>query len=1480
MLSKEEVEELKTALAAVKKGVRREFAYIEKGLNGDPVLMVGRRIKKEQVKAKRKAGRPCMGTVTLKDDKKGYIFTVDKSHPKFQKHLMTFFGKVIPKLKKSDIQLVDANGQQTILDAQTLVEQAEQEYQQEKQALTGEQAKLQQEIDRLMAKAKAADDEAQTMRDSYFTLKSTAQKKQREADDLRAQIEKLLQQKSVIEQDIADVEQELEHTDVADERAKLESERDVDQQRLAELEDDVSKKEAAEAQALAEVERLKQQAMELKRLAKAKQMEAAQERQKAESMKGSLFTFKSTRKKQEAVAAQAEDASAAMAAQLEDLEKALALAQEAAQEASTARAEAREASAAALDIWDDQCAAFWTEREDPEWVESNLEIMENAGTNTRKAREEYNQAKAKLNALEQEILTAKGDSAKLKATVERNNQRHEHVSAVLNNIKTGKGTLDSATARKLEAYTQELKDLAKDNERIQALRKTLKEQVAEKNTARKQMAPRVEELRQILDAAKDELYDYTVSTGEREHTRALSQQLADAETSQKNQASTVERLRVFEKNQKQKVQDVIDARKKRQDAHTEYNLLLMEEKATKKLAEQWAFRDKTKAERDAARQKLLDIQARMPNVKAAYEQAEKALTDATAAADGQHLKDVEEASRERIAAEAELAKQNEAIAHIEEALASEASRAATLVEDLAANRLTDVLNELAETTPALKQAQTDLSQAEHSAQQKEDAFIHAQNELQYMVEEIQALTPTETVYGTAEDQEKDKAAHLKIVDPQELQAKLRALTKLRETVRLAEQAMDEAVNNLEQSQREHDQVVEGLATENDRVNKLLQTRTAAQTEAQIAEQDEINSIATRREAQKAMTEAARAAQALPAITEMSDYLSDKYTLIDQFHQLKDPASPNSSASIDLLSSDHVDHIREVIHAKKENGELSESDQALQDLLAFQDELEHKAVKMIQAGCTPDELRAAFVRVPNGIRPPSYRAEVDAFDALEATFATEDSISAEKARQKSIIDAAQSLMTDEERQEEIEHALTSLGKNREEIAAFMKDKPNPADWGLFTNLAKQFQSLTDDNMDEVVRQKKQDECLETMIGIAGLGSSGARNITQTIEFFGGTSEAALDTVSSVTYGISAGLSACMMIKNAAEAAARKAKKDYDTLLKNAAMVAGSPLAASFEESIAREKQLWGKYATKATLDAMSMVASVLQMTPLAAIGAIMSWTTMGLKAANTAGHMIYDMAKAKEAKRILEDARRGSDRAKVDLFKHHQRYAKGLIAHMAFVEKDRFAQLYCDSRGVNEAAVRTSSTKILTHYLLMKAEQSFDPKDFDDRINMVKTKLKRPGWIALNVLLVGIPAGINELIEMRKDKIPEKDLKELEALVKESSVLQDNYTGAGELVAQIEEQIAESSDPKPLERLRDRLIDLRNQHETLFSDLCQKAAEGLAELAKTQNRIQSLEAVEGRLNKDDLSRLNIARMWEPKVRKAQHTIINTLATAAY
>lgn len=1546
-LAAEEAKALKQKFDGIKTGKTFKFAYIEGGEDDRPLLFVDRRSVVAKAKAARRTAKKkkmCRGTVALMDNKQGYAFTVEANHPKFAIHLVRYFGKGVPRLKRSVIVIPGENGQPS--QELSLVEAsrgAQAEATQEADALRARINQLRQQLAAQRTEAQELGEEARRLRSKFFRTCSAANQKQEEAETASEAAAVLQRQIEALEAEAQQVEEdglELTDAEVIDlsEDINVQSWNGIDSAgvKVQALEREAEARESEESQARLKLARLEKDARELERRMVAKERDAMNAQVRAEVTRGKLFYLRSTARKQQVVA----DVARESAEQMRDEQKAFLAEVEKARgavaEASRKRQEARATSSDFLDRYNEAERDWWAGRNNSWYVSWAVNSLGNKSDQLADLLHTADDARSGAGAATTALRAAEGERGTAQADLARCKQRMVELQDRITAIEQGKIKLDSNVAQILQNTIQDLNDLKEQEPLLQqqldgiSIRvETLKDEI---NAERQVLI----EAEKASNAVRLERNQQAMFSNEHEHIRALYEQQPELRGDVNRLSDEVASLKEAEAESRAAIQLTIDARKALRDAHTDLNILVLEEQALKKESAKWTFGKKSRKEDvAAAKQKLIDIGVRKAAASEAYDRANNTLTNALQSVDEHSVRQILPAKQARLAKEQELARKSHELAEVDAQIAQEESRAATICEDVLSKERDKLLQELRSSDPQLAQASSDLEKAESNADACTSVLLHQEQRLSALQEEIEDLsTAMETDPAVAE----------------QLTRKLGLLSKARQDVQALRATADHASDMADEAQKAVDVEVARLCESNPQLSKLEHALKGAKLEASVAQSRGVNADQALRRADEAMETARRAERSAAVVAEMEVFISDNQGLLDEFHQLQKPVQlkknpilanrivdddGKKSKTLDLSSPDEVDKLRDAIAAQA-GSEDAKQDKGYRKLINYQEELEKRAVKMITAGATVEDLRQAFDRVPNGLRPPSYRAEVDAFHTLEQAFAEAEVEREEVNREKRILEAADALVTPAERVEQVKKAFMSLGGKIEDLESITAHIPNTMEMAgyqsteggdfaaaglmeesssvdnpeLVVHLDNIFSSfsaltgavstaskfvdytldtretdhLTDEKieLDPIEKKRQQDKLLDATL------SAVSATLQNTKQFMAMDNKRFMGMDVPANFPILGLLGtideAKKLSENIVEAAVRKGKARYDRLLADSAIVAGSPLASAFEESVARENQLWKQHGLDAAANVATITSQILRAgTPTYAMGVAFQIASTAISVGNAAPQYMQNRFKASRAQRLLKAARRGDEPAKTELFKNHAKYAKGLIAHMAYNDKDRFALLYVNKRGIDEDMVSKSSAKILAHYLLEQAEQEEEPETYEAWKSRLKSRMESLGD-ALNPIRL-ISKLINKLASSVPAEIDPEKLKGLEVLERDSTEIIDNHRGAAELLVKIDERIKSTEDDAKRTTLRSKraaLQMLMEGYDLFFEKVQNSAVDGLKTLQTDQQVLTTLQKAYT-VNPDNFTlsarnTLKVAEEWVPRFRSSLAKISRNLANA--
>lgn len=1524
-LTADEAKDLKKKFDAIKPDSPPfNFAYIEGGEDGRPQLFVSRRPVTEEAKSARrnaKKKKMCQGTVTLKEDKKGFLFTTTEPSPKFALHLVRYFGKAIPRLKRSEVY-VPGQEQQSLGDAaKSGVEEAKKQITE----IKGSIKKLREQLALEENKASVLMNEATEARNKWYHTSRAADQKQEEAEQAKEASMALRKEIAAMEASLA-----MEDKDAADltdselasnfDDVQLSTEQDIDDagHRLQELERAAEASETAESRARVKLARLEEAARELALRVQAKERAALDAQVRAEASRGSIFSLRSTADRLERVAYNAKSEAQDIRSEQAEFQKQLEEARGEIDKAVRERQEARARASDFLDRYSEAESSWWSDKNNSKYVASVINALEDSSDKLAGELDKAEKARAETLSIEQVLSTTQRKHSVTEAALARCQQKQRELEDRIKAIESGTDKISGDIIKFLQESHAELEKLTQQVQDLQVRLEKTSQRLGKLQTDLDKARANESAANQEVNKVRLQRNEHAMFLNEREHIRELYTQQPKLQEDVAKLTDEVAKLKEAENTARAAIQLTIDARKRLEGAHNELSALEHEEKALEAEAKKITFfglsssREKEAAD---ARRKLIDIRTRKAAASEAYDRASRALKEAEKKSNPTDMKNILQAKKARLEKEQELAEKSHELAEVDSQIAQEEARAATITEDLLTQERSRLLEKLSEKDPQLAQARAQLAELTQEADKVTASLLGQEQRLGVLQEEIESLS---------ERLEQDPGLAT------ELSKKVANLSKAREEIQKARDAAGHEADKVSKAQAAVDAEVARLCGENKRLSRLENALRGAKAEALAAEDRDANANEAQLHADEAREDVLRAVNAAESVAEMESFVSSSQGLIDSFHTLRKPGSVVKSKTIDLTSPDEVDKIREAISAR-EGLEGAERNEEYIKLIKFQEQLEARAVAMIKAGATVSDLREAFAKVPNGLRPPSYRAEVEAFHTLETAFAELESEKEQSDREKRILEAADSLVTPEERVERVKNMLMSFGGKIEDLEAVTRHIPNTMEmmgyqstegsgWDqvisgeiganppLVTHLDNVFSSLsaltsgisaaskivdlsrdtretdhlTDEKieLDPIEQKRQQDKLLDATLSAV---SATLQNTKQ----FGAMDVAGNTPILGVLGTLDV---AKQLAENIVAAAVRRGKARYDQLLADSARVAGSPLAGAFEESVARENQLWKKHGLDATANAATITSHILRGgPPTFAIGVACQIGATAASVGNSLIQDVKDLNKASRAKELLRAARRGDEAAKTELFKHHARYAKGLIAHMAFSERDRFALMYVNKRDINEDMVAKSSAKILAHYLMEEAGQTEDPETWDEWEKKWAERLK----LAINVAkmtILAIPNPINmlkaALNSIEKGQTPLLDQAKLEGLSdleRQSTEIIDNHCGALNLIAKIDARIAKTEGDEARSVLRSKraaLVVLMSRYDTFFQKVQEGAVSGLNELSECLKTLDSIKKIDPRrLDESARLSLKITEQWQSRLKTSLAAITRNLANAA-
>lgn len=1494
-MEKTDVDKFKKQFKAVRPGKRCRFVYFPRGEDGKPVLKVNKRLTAADIKEIRKnakAKKFVKGEVTMTPDRKTYAFHVAKAPPsRMQRDVRKYYGKFVPKLKGALFVTPDSAQEEAAPEA------AEPSAAQLRQSVAGLREQLA-VVQRRREDAEVAQAAAKRALDG--TTSDSKRAPLQEAFDRReGLLGELVAEENRLREQLGMAQADLEVQMVADVDTD-----DIDPSALTADAVEAQHKRADEADQAAAEARAALAAQEAK-------LKALAERRRSKAIERDRTGEDAGRRGE---TARSEETLAAIEAQEEALRQELAGLRAAVEERVLASVTERARSESMLDLWNDEIAAHWQQ----EAPEGKLAEAEQAAAALQAKR---GRARALADTLQQRVDSSAQDK---KALEEKEGTLSERL-AELEFLQALQGRLDgqlaeardefmtntdglearqAEVATRLAELSQEIPNLIDEAEALHAV------VGAHDDSALDDMRLAVEAARQDEAAQRQVLSAQVLSPPEQERFAQLQASRKESHEQRDRALLRHRELEAREQALRSQLYAQEDARRALDEALKLQELAKLKHKQIAEIADRTRglrFFKKDREAIDEARGQLPEVTLELRAAEEAVARARLALEQAGEAAPVEMQADLAEVSRERLAAQETLAARTVDAATADQRVAEEDARVAALVEDLAVNHhkaaMKDYVKALPrEETASLKAARAQKSQAKAAATKATMALCDAEADLEDLQAELAVLS--ERLAAGA-------------VGPEALDEKLAGLQAARQQVRDLRQSADTAAAAL---------ATASAASRAEKVALLRRRRAGGDERAGelLAEQEQQRSVRAFREDTagldaEAQEQRARALDQLAearrtrSVAQQADVLADQIRggrgLIKMVHHVGDPqVEGDTSYSYDLLSEDG----REAAAEK-----LGASDMAkLQD---FQADLERRAIQMIRDGATFEELARAFADVPNGLRPPSYRAEAAAFAKLEQAFAAQDKEKAAQEQEERILALARKEMSEEELRASSEPILKAMGTTWDEFykkfnGYYEKSGAKATTGKLTKTLGKDTDraSALSEQAEDVlkvmnvlgvavhslgvlkgasdiaanhqaraaeadpIKQKMLED--ELMAKLSGLFSSSVKLGRDATTLAMGANPAAA-VLGTLHFGKELAL-------HAMEISARRAKEKWDGLLEQAARVAGSPLASSFEESLHREQRLLTELKVDLAIDATRIAASISQAFPPAAVIGIAvqlgAWAAQKIKE-EVAEH--YDAKLATKAKQLLDAARRGDDAAKTELFKFHPRYAKGLIAYMAYQENDAYALMYTRSRGLKDSDIARSSMDILTRYLLQQAKQTANPRDLKDYAD----KWARRRDTARDLLTYAIPGvGAVKLaidvgthlskIEGALDPAAVETLQQARAATLD--VLNDRQAveraaekaRARADAAQTDEaRAAATADASGLERIL-------GTYEALFAETLQYASARLREMAVLDQQLSRHATDEG-LSRKDRKALADAQKWLGALRSAEADIVQGLARAA-
>ncbi|MGC6507195.1 MAG: hypothetical protein ACON4U_02220 [Myxococcota bacterium] len=1043
----------------------------------------------------------------------------------------------------------------------------------------------------------------------------------------------------------------------------------------------------------------------------------------------------------------------------------------------------------------------------------NLEITRSEG---RKAK-----ITAKLNSVQ-------GDSIKVKRYSDRLEQENKHLSEY-QNLRRERKEERTQVETSLQSLTNGLTQ--KESDLLQA-KTTLNEKQSERNAL---MLSETERATVEMIAAREDG--------------------AKAKAVQAHEKLAAKQLELDER--RAKVRDYKESEKKFREVNARLVALQFEYEQQKKMAAQYKFPWRNKKKINEARAELPALEAEMEALKKEFAQAKTEFDDKRANYNDADIENAFTAEQQILELEKKAADADAFALEIKEQRLQNEAQLAAMSHDIYEQRLENtkglLINNIDGYKDRFERAEQELSEIEARFEVESTKLIESEIKLETLKAELNA--PLSMVAF--------KAKLSELTNQEDIVKNQRnTVDQLQDDIQSSQQAID----NINKDLAEHATMIANANSEEGSIalhylQSLDAVEQSASDESEILE-EAVEVHDAHEQAEVDRSNAQRKAGLIDSTREVALSIKENRTLIDRFNKL---TGDKDAKAYDLM----VASDRKELKSKKP--------QAYQKLKEFTQSLEEKSLSMIAEGASLQELQNAFAEIPNGLRPPSFREEVARFHQVSQFLEEDES-------ESSVLDQAHKLAKKKKTFEqtcesikeklivltnefndvntEIAEGISAFAQNYDptEVAALKealkgkgadKKADNAADiqalddfvgsataiFGLGSAAIEAKQAYFDKKnnmaiMDPIEKKMAQDRLLSSLLG---LGEETVNTIKQfsTMDSTKGTMPPGMGVLGVV-------LKSEELVKAVLQASARRILAAKDSMLQEAAKLAGSPMASALEETKVQERQLYIKYGIKAATTAAGITADIMATFPgpHQAVGAALNVVTW--LAEKTVELKLYMVKKeqVREARDLLRRAQKGDAEAKTLLFQKHAVYAKGLIAAMA-LEKDSFAMAYVQSRGLDDSEIQASSFKIISKYLLSKAEQSaedYDPEaestKWRDRVVFFKKKMSQFAHIfGRTAFEIEHDSRIDELktfyIEVNEmDEMHDKAVLLLPKIIKKK-----------------EETIAKGSNNQTYIKQEVEIRDFISNHQTLKNELRAKLVEWSNKVATFRSELDDKNDLE-------------------------------------
>lgn len=417
--------------------------------------------------------------------------------------------------------------------------------------------------------------------------------------------------------------------------------------------------------------------------------------------------------------------------------------------------------------------------------------------------------------------------------------------------------------------------------------------------------------------------------------------------------------------------------------------------------------------------------------------------------------------------------------------------------------------------------------------------------------------------------------------------------------------------------------------------------------------------------------------------------------------------------------------------------------------------------LVEAGATTEELQNLYKDVPDKWKPPTLRREEQNWlvmkamftdEAVETMMAEEESSILESiTSKKDIAETASSISSslveklggelDSEKVKEITEKVGTALSAAGELFATCVEGVEAAESGIKM-------SKTEDPVERMLLEEQ----FITALGNIGLAVPGIAG--EVAELLGDK-----------LLGIGIVVSGANAMKAMVETAMHVQRRSEMGEVHQQSLEQEHRGEAAFDQFKTRETHLALRSGTDTGVNMIKTAAGVADLGGPhgMAVGAALKGVATGVSLTKSGVEKMVDWTEAQKAQDLLQQAQAGNADAREELFRHHTKYAKGIISVMA-IEGDPLALEAISTYGLTEQMIRKSSPKIIRKYLLSKFGEEDEPSSWTDMWNTVSGIVVSVGLFLVDAVgwLTGIKSWYLVIVELTKPKDINSRLKEYEA----------------------------------------------------------------------------------------------------------------------